>query len=423
MIRRLSHGLLAIAVLGFTGLVNEVAAQITYSGSARFWIHADSTDPMGLRPADWNGRTLTPDMTWDITLADVPYSGDPDPVTFIRGSIRVYDKVLDIVEMGGTARPIIINDNVGIPSDLVDILKFTFFYEYNGHRCVGELRYDVDASTFTFERPTATTKLLPTFGWTRFRKFQYGPRCDGYQIRNYGFINAVETTNQDPVAVAGVDQTVECTGEFTLVNLDGSLSSDPDGDSLQYEWALANDSGAVLDDPTSPTPSGVFPSGPTLLTLTVADGKGGVSMDDVLITVVDTTPPVLVCTTDRIALWPPTHKMEEVIICVNASDACTNPEDITIDCRVSSNEPDDGNGDGSSVGDVSGQDGFVSPVPVELVYDADSNCFFGLVALRAERNGSQSGRSYSIVAKVTDESGNESTASCSVVVPRDRRKK
>ena len=107
--------------------------------------------------------------------------------------------------------------------------------------------------------------------------------------------------NQSPVADAGDDIVIECSDATTSVQLDGSLSWDPDGDPLEFEWSVPEGSGAILVDPTSPSPVGVFPVGPTLVTLTVSDGNGGIAVDDVLVTVVDTTPPVLVCSTDKIA--------------------------------------------------------------------------------------------------------------------------
>ncbi len=229
--------------------------------------------------------------------------------------------------------------------------------------------------------------------------------------------------NSPPVADAGADQTVECeSSDGTLVALDGTGSFDPDGDSLTYEWSVAEGSGAALDDPASATPIGLFPIGPTLVTLTVTDGNGGVSVADVLVTVVDTQPPVVVCTTNAASLWPPQHQMEVVDIAVVASDVCSNPESMAIYCTITSNEPDDYTGDGATIGDVDGEDGFSAPVTIDLTYDPMSNIFQGTVLLRAERNGEENGRVYSIVCDMMDESGNFATSSCVVIVPHDKRK-
>ena len=84
----------------------------------------------------------------------------------------------------------------------------------------------------------------------------------------------VADANAAPVANAGVAQNVS-TG--TVVTLDGSASSDANGDALTYAWALTSrpaGSTAGLGNPTSPKPSFTADVAGTYVgTLTVGDGK------------------------------------------------------------------------------------------------------------------------------------------------------
>jgi len=91
-------------------------------------------------------------------------------------------------------------------------------------------------------------------------------------------------TNTAPVADAGADQTLDATGQTTYVTLDGSGSSDADGDALSYSWTL---NGSVLS--TDASFSTNLADGSYTFTLTVSDGEESDS-DEVSVTVVNTIP-------------------------------------------------------------------------------------------------------------------------------------
>jgi uncharacterized repeat protein (TIGR01451 family) len=95
--------------------------------------------------------------------------------------------------------------------------------------------------------------------------------------------------NTPPVANAGADQTVECAGATTSVTLDGSASSDPDGDTpLTYEWregVTVLGTGVVLNTSLA--------FGSHTITLKVTDPFGAFSEDTVVVNVVDTTNPMV----------------------------------------------------------------------------------------------------------------------------------
>ncbi len=98
-------------------------------------------------------------------------------------------------------------------------------------------------------------------------------------------------SNQPPVANAGADQTVSCSGpNGAAVTLDGSGSSDPDGDALAYTWT------GIFGTATGMSPTVQVPFGTNSITLKVDDGKGGTSEDAVLVTVNDNAPPLTTAT-------------------------------------------------------------------------------------------------------------------------------
>ncbi|MCH8805945.1 MAG: hypothetical protein IH986_07640, partial [Planctomycetes bacterium] len=239
--------------------------------------------------------------------------------------------------------------------------------------------------------------------------------------------------NQPPVAVCAVvgENPREATGSNgALVQLDGTASTDPDGDPLSYHWDVSNQF-VLLDDDDIAMPSGIFPAGITMATLTVTDGFGGFATCDVTVIVTDTTPPTVACTTDFAVLWPPNHDLRTVTLTVMATDAVSDPTTINVQALLRSDEPDNatGLGDGDTTGDVDGQDAFASAVDVstQLVFDAtigNNGAWVATVQLRAERDGNNGadGRCYTLNVTATDQAGNESNTSCCVVVPHDRRR-
>ncbi|MFH1567974.1 MAG: immunoglobulin-like domain-containing protein [Gemmatimonadota bacterium] len=103
---------------------------------------------------------------------------------------------------------------------------------------------------------------------------------------------AVANVNQAPLAAAGIDQTVECASPGgTPVTLDASGSSDADGDAVTYEW---RENGVTLAGPTAEAQVTVsLGDGAHTLVLVATDAQGAAGTDEVVVTVVDTTPPVI----------------------------------------------------------------------------------------------------------------------------------
>jgi len=94
--------------------------------------------------------------------------------------------------------------------------------------------------------------------------------------------------NLAPVANAGPNQVVEATGPSgAAVTLDGSGSSDPEGDPITFTWR--GPFGTLSGSSITPT----LPLGDHVIDLEVTDNQGNSSVRSLTVSVVDTTAPVI----------------------------------------------------------------------------------------------------------------------------------
>jgi len=206
--------------------------------------------------------------------------------------------------------------------------------------------------------------------------------------------------NQPPVANAGPDQTVECTGHgCALVTLDGSKSSGPDGDTLSFVWQ--DESNKQLG--TSAVTQLAVPMGAHTFTLTVAYAGGLASTAVTHVTVRDTTPPTL-----QVSLSPNvTRSREQELVRVNAtvkvSDVC-DPNPTVKLLSITSNDPAErGRRRVSDVQAVGGG---------PLHFGTDVRSFL----VRAEQSERGKDIVYTITYSATDVSGNTTSATAQVRV-------
>ena len=232
---------------------------------------------------------------------------------------------------------------------------------------------------------------------------------DGIRIETILLDVTLILPNQPPVADAGMDITGECaSAEGTPVTLDGSGSTDPDStegtndDIVLYEWfeffgtpeEVLLGEGVTLDV--------ALLLGSHTITLRVTDSEGETATDEVVVEIVDTTPPTISFILDPDLLWPPNHTMRDIYATVTVADTCG---DVTVTLvSVTSNEPDNGLGDGDTVNDIQG---------------VDSGTEDFMFMLRAERQGPFPGRYYSVIYSAVDGSGNSADAAGQVHVPHD----
>lgn len=292
------------------------------------------------------------------------------------------------------------------------------------------------------------------------------------------YTSRIAINNQPPTANAGPDQTIECsTPAGASVTLNGSGSSDPNGDPLTFTWT------GPFGTATGATPTVTVPLGAHVITLTVNDGNGGTSTDTVTITVKDTTKPSITCPGNQVAECTGPTGAAVSFPLPTVSDACATvittacvpPSGSTFPLGVTTDTctADDNHGNTNSCGftvtvkdttpptisSLTASPNTLWPpnhqmVPVTVaasvsdICDTTPSCKITSVSsnepvnglgdgdtapdweitgnltvnLRSERGGVGNGRLYTIAVRCTDASGNSSTKTVGVTVPHDQGK-
>ncbi|WP_278922846.1 Ig-like domain-containing protein [Pseudophaeobacter profundi] len=255
--------------------VVQSGADVTLDGSASADPNGDALTYHWSAPA---GVTLS-----DATMAQPSFAaptlspGDPDKVLSITLTVddgtETHQDTVGVTVMAQVAATL-----SGLPSDIrgTETITVSFSRDVTGFD-----EADLQLQNLTLSAFSASSPSSYQFDVTPVAR---GPVSitlpAGVAQDSRGNTNAVATlsatgfTNEAPVADAGSDQVA---GGGVLVTLDGSGSTDPDGDSLSYRWTPP--AGISLSDPAAAQPSfttpGISPGDPDQeldFTLTVDDG-------------------------------------------------------------------------------------------------------------------------------------------------------
>lgn len=224
----------------------------------------------------------------------------------------------------------------------------------------------------------------------------FDQRGESRTVDDPGVANAATSDGTD---IGAFETEVSCVLECPTNIL---VSNDPGlcGAVVNYTEPSGEGCGTVTCD----HPSGsFFPVGTTMVTCTSTAGPS-CSFN---VTVTDDEAPVITPTDENLTMWPPNHRyvtFEAADLVESVVDNCD--ETVGVDsvkiASVSSDESENGGGDGNTLNDI------------VIAANCES------VQLRAERKGSGNGRVYTITLTVTDSDGNVSTATVKIRVPKSQ---
>ena len=192
---------------------------------------------------------------------------------------------------------------------------------------------------------------------------------------------------------------IQCPWDIYVENFPGMCGAYVDSPEVV---PAANCGGEISIEQTSGLPSGsFFPVGTTKNTFVLTNSTGDIATCNFNVIVYDIEPPVISDLNELYEpLWPPNHKMVQIPIEYNVTDNCGS---TTTELYITSNEPENGLGDGDKSPDW------------EIIDEHN-------VLLRAERSGNGNGRVYYINVRVFDDSWNNTERQIKISVPHDNGK-
>ncbi|HEY0139444.1 MAG TPA: HYR domain-containing protein [Thermoanaerobaculia bacterium] len=208
---------------------------------------------------------------------------------------------------------------------------------------------------------------------------------DSQSLTTAGTFHVVVTRPADsaPSLALPADLTVEATS--------------PDGTPVTFT-VLANDAlDGVLPAACSPSSGSAFALGETTVSCSATNSRGLTTTGTFRVTVVDTTGPTIISlSASPSRLWPVNKRLFDITVTVSAEDG----SDPLPTARIIA-------------------------ILVNEAVPADDWSITGVLTarLRADRNGQEKPRIYTLVVEITDASGNVSTATIDVVVPHDESDK
>lgn len=287
----------------------------------------------------------------------------------------------------------------------------------------GEIRAQIFFTGGTFAAPTitcrtdttlsnATGQCSQSLSFTSQSTGTPSPSIQykiGSTVITSPFTFPVGTTTVNAIALNGAG-TATCSFKVTVndttkpvINCPANISvfNDPGvcGAVVRFTpTATDNCSGVVIT--SSPASGSLFPVGTTTVTSTATDAAGNKSTCSFSVKVTDNEPPVITgvkASPDQ--LWPANHKMADITVDHQSTDNCGV---VSCELTVSSNEKQNGNGDGNTASDW------------KIIDDHH-------LQLRAERSGNSNGRVYTITVTCKDQYGNAASKTTTVDVAHDMR--